>query len=366
MRPLSRAIWRESSHLPASIWACGFALLASTVAAAGAQLTRVSSAPGTAAAEQTGDDAAVGDSAAARARWREELFAALARRRADLGLAALVREERLDRAAQAHADEMAAQGWFGFSSPAGTSVERRVEDSGYAAKVVAAKVYRVPLAAEPAALVESWWTDAGGSRQSVFHSAVEAVGIGTAASGGERFFAFVLASGAAALPRSLGLDTGERRAAFLAAANGARAARHLPALIADARLDRAAQQHAEALLAALRAGKSPDSVPTLADRLNTGAVANPALMAVDKPNAGGTADYHDKTPGREGDKLGGRAIGNTILVDALSAPAAVDAAAELANADVLAAGYRRLGVGVAVDMSGAAPHVVWVACLTRR
>lgn len=310
--------------------------------------------------------ASVDDSLADRARWRNELLAALAQRRADLGLPAVAGEERLDHAAQTHADEMAAQGWFDFTSPQGTSVERRVEASGYSAKLVAAKVYRAPLADAPSVLAERWWKDAGPSRQSIFHSGTDTVGIGIAGTAKERFFVFVLASGASAIPRSLGADTTERRTAFFAAANGARAERGLPALAADPRLDRAAQQHAEAVLAALRAGKSPDSVPTLASLLNTGAAGNPALMAVDRANAGGSANYSSKTPGREGDKLGGGAIGNTILVDALSPQAAVDAAGQLVNADLLAAGYRRVGIGVAVDMSGAAPHVVWVACLTRR
>ncbi len=307
-----------------------------------------------------------GDAPAERAHWRDELLVALAQRRADLGLPAVAGDERLDRAAQTHADEMVTQGWFDFISPAGTSVERRVEASGYSAKLVAAKVYRAPLADAPDVLTERWWKDTSPSRQSVFHSGVDTVGIGIAGTSTERFFVFVLASGASAIPRSLGADTAERRTAFFAAANGERAERGLPALAADPRLDRAAQQHAEALLAALRAGKSPDGVPTLAALLNTGAAGNPALMAVDRANAGGSANYSSKTPGREGDKLGGGAIGNTILVDALSPQAAVDAASRLANADLLAAGYRRLGIGVAVDMSGAAPHVVWVACLTRR
>jgi hypothetical protein len=54
-----------------------------------------------------------------------------------------------------------------------------------------------------------------------------------------------------------------------------------------------------------------------------------------------------------------------VVVDALSAADAVATSAKEAAPDLLAAGYARLGVGMAFVGEGDAPHVVWVACLTR-
>ncbi|HEV8240075.1 MAG TPA: hypothetical protein VGS57_11960 [Thermoanaerobaculia bacterium] len=169
---------------------------------------------------------------------------------------------------------------------------------------------------------------------------------------------------AAALPVSIaGLDA--LRAQFLAAANARRAEHHLPALRADAKLDRAAQEHALALLAALRAGKPASTVADLGSRLVAAPAGNPAIMAVDRANAGGSPSYHDQTPGRQGDKMASGAIGQAIVVDALSAAQAIDVATK-GRTELFESGYMKLGIGAAVDMSGDGPHVVWVAVLTRR
>lgn len=300
--------------------------------------------------------------------WRRELLAALDRRRAELGLPAVAAAEPLDGVAQQHAEEMASGDWFGFSSPAGTSIEDRVEAAGFGADLVAAKIYRAPLADAAAGLAERWWQETGSSRQSLFHAGVHEAGIGVAVTSSERYFVFVLASRPrpGALPPSLGADLAARRRAFLDAANARRGERGLTPLRADPALDRAAQEHAAALLAALRAGRPASTVADLSSRLTSMLAGNPAIMAVGRANAGGSASYHQKTPGREGGKMGAGAIGQTVLVDAMSAGQAVAAAAGAEAADLLAPGYTRLGVGVAIVMDGAAPHTIWVACLLRR
>jgi len=169
---------------------------------------------------------------------------------------------------------------------------------------------------------------------------------------------------ATALPVSIA-DVAALRADFLAAANARRAEHGLPALRTDARLERAAQDHAAALLAALRAGKPASTVADLSSRLVAAPAGNPAIMAVDRSNAGGSPNWHAQTPGREGDKMASGAIGQAIVVDALTAAQAIDFASR-GRTDLLESGYLRLGVGAAVDMSGGEPHVVWVAVLTRR
>lgn len=169
---------------------------------------------------------------------------------------------------------------------------------------------------------------------------------------------------AATLPVPIA-DLASFRADFLAAANARRAEHHLPALREDATLERAAQEHAAALLAALRAGKPASTVADLGSRLVASPAGNPAIMAVDRANAGGSPNWHAQTPGREGDKMASGAIGQAIVVDALSAAQAVDFASR-GRTDLLESGYMKLGIGAAVDMSGNAPHVVWVAVLTRR
>lgn len=169
---------------------------------------------------------------------------------------------------------------------------------------------------------------------------------------------------AAALPVSIA-DLAALRADFLAAANARRAEHGLPALRADLKLDRAAQEHALALLAALRAGKPPSTIADLGSRLVAAPAGNPAIMANDRANAGGSPNFHDKTPGREGDKMASGAIGQAIVVDALSAAQAI-ATASRGRTDLFESGYMKIGIGAAVDMSGGEPHVVWVAVLTRR
>ena len=169
---------------------------------------------------------------------------------------------------------------------------------------------------------------------------------------------------ATALPVSIA-DLAALRADFLAAANARRAEHGLPALRTDAKLERAAQDHAAALLAALRAGKPASTVADLSSRLVAAPAGNPAIMAVDRANAGGSPSFRDRTPGRQGDKMASGAIGQAIVVDALNAAQAIEAASK-GRTDLLESGYLRLGVGAAVDMSGAGPHVVWVAVLTRR
>jgi uncharacterized protein YkwD len=345
----------------------GTSTLLATIAVA-ISLVRPGLALALGAAVAVASDSALGRSDADPASWRSTLAAALDARRAELGLGAVVSSEALTRAAQAQADEMATGGWFDLTSPAGVTVEARVEAAGYAAELVAAKVYRAPLAESAAALEPRWWGDAAASRQSVFHSGVRDVGIGVATSSTDRFFVFVLARrpGPGAVPPSLGADLEGRRTAFRAAVDVRRAEHGLGPLRADPALDRATQEHAEALLAALRAGRPASSVASLASRLETNAIGNPAIMAVGKANAGGSAAYQQKTPGREGGKLGGGALGEAIVVDAMSAARAVDAAEREGESALVAPGYVRVGVGVAIDMSGPAPHVVWVACATRK
>lgn len=169
---------------------------------------------------------------------------------------------------------------------------------------------------------------------------------------------------AASLPVSIA-DLAALRAEFLAAANARRAEHGLPGLREDPTLERAAQEHAAALLAALRAGKPPSTVADLGSRLVAAPAGNPAIMAVDRANAGGSPSFRDSTPGRQGDKMASGAFGQAIVVDALSAAQAIDFASR-GRTDLLESGYLRLGVGAAVDMSGGAPHVVWVAVLIRR
>jgi len=165
----------------------------------------------------------------------------------------------------------------------------------------------------------------------------------------------------------LAADLAAVRADFLAAANAERARRRLPALVADATLERAAGEHAAALLDALRAGQPIETVADIASRLQSG-VGNPGVMGVNRANAGGNPAYPEKA--REASQLG--SLGLTVLVDAVDVPAAIQAVAG-SDADLFAAGFRRVGIGVAVataegdgDGDGGHPRAVWVAVLRLR
>lgn len=293
---------------------------------------------------------------------RDQLLAELAARRLALGLDQLAALPALQAAAQAHAEELAAAGTLRFTSPAGLSVEQRVSDAGVRAGLVAAKVYRASALYDGAQLAASWWNEVGPSRNSVLHSGVTAVGLGIAEGDGERFFSFLLTRPASALAAvESSDDLLPLRQLFLVALNDQRDERRLPALRLDPVCERAAQRHAEDLLAALRAGKAPPAASRLADLVHE----QRRLGAGDPVSGGSTLMQRSTTSASLRSSLRG-AIGQAVVVDATDPEQALETALRGNAGALVDPGFLRLGVGIALDPGGPAPHAVWVACLARR
>jgi len=65
--------------------------------------------------------------------WRQRMLAAVNKERAVKGVPPLKREPRLDRAAQAHADDMLKRSYYSHDTPEGKSAMARVQSAGYIA-----------------------------------------------------------------------------------------------------------------------------------------------------------------------------------------------------------------------------------------
>jgi uncharacterized protein YkwD len=340
---------------------------ANTVAEAAQEMAPVSPLPSTTPAAAATSPAGESQIAAAAADElgdeRQHLLRELVARRAAMGLPALDSPPELQAAAQAHAEAMAAGGWFGFTSPDGQSVEKRVMDAGHAATLVAAKIFRAPTADEPAALASRWWGEGGDpGRNSLFHSQVSAAGLGIARRGDELFYAFVLTRPAVPPATADADELAQHRTAFLAALNAARAERGMAALRHDAALERAAQEHAKDLLAALRAGQPTSTVETLVHR-----VAEERRLVGTPQLTGGSTIWQQRSGSmRTSSGLRGAAVGQAVVVDARDVDEAIATLlAQETASDLMQPGYLLGGVGVVVDEAGPEPNAVWVACMTR-
>ncbi|WP_299190568.1 CAP domain-containing protein [uncultured Litoreibacter sp.] len=107
-----------------------------------------------------------------------DLGSILNARRAENGLAALVASPKLAAAAQVHAQDMAAQGYFSHISPGGSKPSDRVRAQGYQFCFVAENIAQgQPTAAR---VMESWMASAGHRRNNLNKKATE-YGVGRAA-----------------------------------------------------------------------------------------------------------------------------------------------------------------------------------------
>jgi uncharacterized protein YkwD len=287
----------------------------------------------------------------------------LNRQRAALGLTPVAPDAALDRAAQRHADDMAANGYFGLTSPTGKDVEQWVGEEGYLAALVAEKLVQAPAAEAPEALAAGWAEARDKNGQSLFHPGVRQIGVGIAARDGAVTYALVLAQPAVEAA-TLALDAtlarlAPVRAEYLERVNAARREAALSPLQHDPRLDRPAQEHAEAVLAALERGDAPDSVESLTERVQA------ALAGLDNWR-GGEAAYVYWKVGKGRIDPHWATLGRSIILDAPSPAAAVEAALTLQPApDLREAGFRRLGLGIAHGEVAGRPRSVWVAVMLR-
>lgn len=285
-------------------------------------------------------------------------------KRAAQGLAPVDLDPALDRAAQRHVDDMMSQGYVAFTSPSGETIDVWVEAEGYAAALVAEKLVQAPAERRPEELVEGWAQTWDRNEQSLFHPEVRQLGVGLAAREGVVTYALVLArptaraAAPAAAPALATLpgDLTQTRAEYLVRVNAMRREAGLSPLQHDPALDRPAQDHAEAVLVAIRRGVDPDGVEALADRVQAALGGLGTYRGVDRDM------YWSVGKGRIEPRLA--SLGHSIVTDAASPAAAVATALALQQAsDLREPGFRRLGLGFVQSEAAGVPRTVWVAVL---
>lgn len=264
--------------------------------------------------------------------------------RQKLGLPPLQLAPALSRAAQIHADDMAARGYYELASPEGKDIDDWALEAGYDAQFLTEKIVRT--SSSPEAVVAQWGRFADTHRASLFHPEVEELGVGIGEREGRSLYALAFArskaSYLAAYVRHLFAEKTAQlgnldalRQEMLRLVNEARAERRLDPLSLDPRLDQAAQEHAEKAFQAVKKGEPPSKPGVLARRVQS-----------------------------TGYRLRG-GVGEAIVQGALSPEETLAALLEGTGkrVSILGKGYKHLGLGLAFEQTGDGFFVVWVQCL---
>ncbi|HEY8022370.1 MAG TPA: erythromycin esterase family protein [Thermoanaerobaculia bacterium] len=327
---------RPRSRRRAGIAIAVLAPLAALVALAGGP-------PSAAVGQQAGEAAGLGDGRDAE---RAAIADLLDHERAAKGLGPVKLVTALSRAAQAHAADMEARGYLGFTSPDGKQIEDWVKAAGYEAQLVAEKIEQTND--PPARMAAYWGQSAELQKKSLFLPEVDelGVGIGREKARGRAIYTLVLtrstASYLAEYTRRLFAEQTARfhdlpalRREMLARLNEARAGKGLPPLAEDAALDRAAQDHAVAIFHALTAGRPLPAEGALAGRVRA-----------------------------EGYRFHGN-LGEDVVQGALSPEDTLASLLGRGNErpQALRKKYTHLGLGLAVERRGEGFFAVWVQCL---
>lgn len=269
----------------------------------------------------------------------------------------------LTRAAQAQADAMTRGRYFALQGPDGRGIDELVAETSYAAALLSEKLVR--SSKQPAMLGLQWSLAPGEQSASLFHPEVSDLGVGLGSLEDDRLYVLVVARSSvpSASAGAAGLaDLGAARASYLELVGRDREQRRLPALRSSPVLERAAQAHAEALLAARLAGQPTSAVASLAERVERerGVAAQTGV--------GGAGSCGICNPTRNERELYGAAdaVGASVVTDAASGEAAARMALAAAGSALGEASYRSVGIGMAWRLEGNTLHSVWVACLSPR
>lgn len=271
---------------------------------------------------------------------RETFLDLINTEREKLGLQPLALDPDLNEAAQAHVDDMGARSYAGFSSPEGRTTEDWVRDAGYKFQTVTGKL--AFTADPPEAIARGWKPES--NRNSLFHPEVRDLGVGIGVVRGTPMYSFVLArSEKSYLDRylaelyerqTLALQNVEGlREELLRRVNQARAEAKRQPLTRHPALDRAAQEHAEAVLETVRSAKPLSSAGPLFARVKRQKYRSAGIL------------------------------GERIVTDALTAEQAMTAL--LDESTLLGKGFQEMGVGLAFERVPDGFRVVWVQCLAR-
>jgi uncharacterized protein YkwD len=112
-----------------------------------------------------------------RERVRLEMLAQVNAERTAAGVLPLLRDPRLDEAAQHHAEDMLVRSYYSHSSPDGTSPATRTRKSGYAGRIVGENIARGPFAVQE---VISNWMGSTEHRRNLLLPAFSHLGVGVA------------------------------------------------------------------------------------------------------------------------------------------------------------------------------------------
>jgi uncharacterized protein YkwD len=274
----------------------------------------------------------------------------------------------LQKAAQAHAEDMVQKNYFALEGPPGSpTIESLVDKEGYRYTLVTEKLVRQALDEGVEDLVEGWRKNPTANRASLWSPGARDIGIGVVESGDHRIITIVLAA-------SEGTQTNAAQAAaFSHLAKDPDAARkELSELIAaqrrtwgltplrvDKDLREAADQHAKDVLAAILANRPISEVVALADLVEEQrARSSNAGAAV---QTSGEVSRH-RRPAPRGSGVG-ESVGNVIVTDASTPQEALDMAVRQDSTALRDQRYRIAAVGLAVhppDSANPTGRSVWV------
>ncbi|MEA2600006.1 MAG: hypothetical protein QOF89_998 [Acidobacteriota bacterium] len=108
-------------------------------------------------------------------RVRTEMLARVNAERAAAGVGPLLRDPRLDAAAQRHAEDMLVRSYYNHVSPDGTTPADRVRKSGFYSRTVAENIARGPVAVQE---VMNNWMGSSGHRHNLLLPAFTHLGVG--------------------------------------------------------------------------------------------------------------------------------------------------------------------------------------------
>ncbi len=110
-------------------------------------------------------------------RVRAEMLVRVNAERAAAGVSPLLRDARLDEAAQRHAEDMLARSYYDHVSPDGTSPNTRTRKSGYTGRIVGENIARGPVAVRE---VMDNWMGSAGHRHNLLLPGFTHLGVGVA------------------------------------------------------------------------------------------------------------------------------------------------------------------------------------------
>lgn len=247
---------------------------------------------------------------------------------------------------------MSARQTVGFTNAEGRQVEDWTREAGYVYQLVTEKLATTPD--PPEAMAADWarWPDS--NRKSLLNPDVRDLGIGIGEVKGTPVYTFVLARSEKSYLERYIAELYERqelalqdletlREDLLGRINEVRTESKLRPLTRHPALERAAQEHAEGILAALRSGS-------------------------DQPlKAAGSLAAKVKAQGyRSAGYLG--TIGERVVFDALTPDQTLSALLgedQGRRSTLLGRGFTQMGIGVAFERTAEGFRVVWVQCLAR-